>query len=231
MAFTVPIKMLSTYRSYWFWLVIDELQLQEETINTLRKENRVLEKELKLLGNRVSELEDLLNKQTKQMEGLLETIDDIKEKSEEDDQRIEVQHNDMIEQQIALQELFLSLQMSDKSCGHPGFKVANNEVDNSKHLWILRRHQRNLVSVTKPFIPRVIKTSEEAGIVSRNVGRCATKCSIPNHDCASGFYKALLVSVGESPRVLEIFLKMMVKEFDSEPCSRLCSQILDEVYQ
>ena len=200
-------------------------------IDKLLKEKQTLEKKLEESENRCFYLGDLLDKRNKQMEELLDTNDELKERCEENDQRLEVQQNDLKEQQIVLQEFFLSLQFSNMPFKAPdNFQVATMG-ESTKHLWVLRRHQRNLASMTKPLIKRIIRASTEAGIVSKNIGRCASKCSIASHDCASGFYKALLVSVGTSPRVLEIFLQMMLDEFESEPCSRLCSQILEEVYK
>jgi hypothetical protein len=197
-------------------------------IVTLLKEKHTLKKKLEQSEKRCLYLGDLLNKRDKQMEELLDTNDELRERCEENDQRIEVQQNDLKEQQIVLQEFFLSLQFSNMPFKGPdNFQVATMG-ESTKHLWVLRRHQRNLASITKPLIKKIIRASTEAGIVSKNIGRCACKCSIASHDCASGFYKALLVSVGTSPCVLETFLQMMLDEFESEPCSRLCSQMLEE---
>ena len=183
-------------------------------------------RKLELTENRALHLESLLDKRNIQIEELLDINDELKERCEENDQRIEATQNDLKEHQIVLHEFF---QVSKMPFELPDIFQEAAATNFPKHLWILRRHQRNLVSITKPHIQKIIKVSSEAGIVSKIIGKCATNCSIPNHDCASGFYRALLVSVGDSPRVLEIFLQMMLDEFQSEPCSRLCSQMLHEV--
>lgn len=192
-------------------------------ITKLASENEKLHQENKALQNQVIELKCKVVKQTQQLKETINTVGKLKEKYEEHNQRNEIQRNDLKDHQISMYEFFLSLQLPK-----PLFPAI---FENSKQFWVLRKHQRNLIALTKPYIDTIIIASVEAGIVSRNIGRCATKkCSIPNHDCTSGFYKALLVNVSDSPHILEKFLQMMVDKFESEPGGQLCVRMLKELY-
>ena len=195
----------------------ESLKRENDRLKTALRQNS------KLYQSHVTELHDKLEKRNVQVKELVNTIDELKEKSEETDQRIEIQQNDLKEQQICMHEFFLSLQL-------PECVQTPTVGKNSKQFWVLRKHQRDLTALTKPNINAIIKASVEAGIVSRNIGRCATKkCSIPNHNCTSGFYKALLVNVSDSPHILKKFLQMMVDKFEFEPGGQLCLKMLNEV--
>ena len=201
----------------------------------LRKDNQRLQREVefekKELGLAKSELmkkETLLQERTKRLCVIVKDIEKMRQISEESVRRIEMQENDLREQSTTVCELYMTLKLKTNAtlCLKDFLQGA---MRMSKALIIFRKHQRNLIAVTKPCIEKIITSASEAGIVSKNIKKCANNCSIPNHDCTDMFYKALLVSVGDSPRVLEIFLRVVVQELDSEPCRRLCSQILDEL--
>ena len=165
----------------------------------------------------IKHLEFVIRKQNEQLLEMAAMIDELTVSANEDDRRIEVQSNEVRGLQIALEEMsLLSFPPRKESYG-------------GKNLWILRKHERNLIMVTRPYTKIIINESAMIGIVSKNIHKCATECSIPGHDCTSGFYKALMVSVENRANVLQRFLEMILRQKRLEPCHRLCSQILSEV--
>ena len=172
------------------------------------------------LKTQVLGLHETLGKRTAQLKSVVISIEELKEKAKESDQRVETQQNDLVEYKISMQEFYLSF---DSSLPH------QEPMPTCKQFWILRKHQKNLMVLTKPFIYGIIIASTEGGLVSTNIGKCAVNCSIPGHDCAGGFYKALLVTVGNSPHMLEVFLQMMLNNFDGQPLGRLCKRMLVEL--
>jgi hypothetical protein len=203
------------------------ISVLKKDMDKLLQENGDLHRELELYKERVLKLDDMLEKRTGELKKLVHTVEELTERFEKSDQRLEMQQIELIEQKVCMREFCLSLQMIEPSL--PSFIQTTTTGEYCKQFWILRKHQRNLITITKPYIHSIIKASTEAGIVSRNIGKCAIKCSIPNHDCASGFYKALLVRVGKSPHVLRFFLQILLNEFETGPCRQLCIRMLDEL--
>ena len=174
------------------------------------------------LKTQVLGLHEMLGKRTAQLKSVVINIEELKEKAKESDQRVEMQQNDLVEYKISMQEFCLSF---DSSLPH------QEPMPTCKQFWILRKHQKNLTVLTKPYIDGIIIASTEGGLVSKHIGKCAVNYSIPapGHDCAGGFYKAPLVTVGNSPHTLEVFLQMMLNNFDGEPLRRLCKRMLVEL--
>ena len=172
----------------------------------------------------ITELEQRTNK----LQTLATTINTLKEATEENERQMEMQQNELKQQRTALRELCTALgalEFCDSS-----LTTGATAGENSQAFWVLRKHQRNLVIITRPYRQQMIKAAVEEGLVSENIGKCALKCSIPNHDCVDEFYKALLVRVGESPEALEAFLYLMQQKLKkSRPCCQLFNKMLDEI--
>ena len=194
----------------------------KKKIVTLEREKRLLQRKLWVHRKRESKLKGQIKRQNQQLKKLIETIDDLKQRVEEDSRMLELQSNDLNELHIYFQELTLFQ-------GRSGISVAAKGDEMSKPFWILRKHQRNLEMVTRPHIKSIIRASSEKCIVSKYIGKCASECSIPGHDCACAFYTALLVATQDSPHIIHTFLHLMLQEHFSEPCHHLFSRILSEV--
>ena len=191
---------------------------------------RGVEQKLKVAEEKKMELSTLLKRRDEMLQELATTINELEEKFGENELLIEMQKNELKEQSTILREMHVALRLKrgSKCCDlHDDFFFC---AESSQEFWILRKYQRNLVLVTKPHIREIIKAAMEAGLVSENIGKCAVKCLIPQHDCADGFYKALLVKVDESPEALKLFLEMVQERLkESKPCQQLCNKMLAEL--
>ena len=192
---------------------------------------RNVERQLKLAQHKITELNAELENRDEKLQMLITTVTTLKRASEENERRMEMQQNELKQQRTALRELFTAQKMKGGLgfCDYY-FTASATAGENSRAFWVLRKHQRNLVMLSRPYTKQIIEAAMEKGLVSENIGKCAVKCSIPNHDCMDGFYKALLVRVGESPDVLEAFLYLMQQKLkESQPCCQLFSKMLDEI--
>ena len=198
-----------------------EIAMKEE-MDHLVREKQFLCSKIQVYRKRELEYKGVIKKQTEKLMELCEMSIKLKHKAEEDDRMLELQSNDLIELKICLYELSL-LQSKDR------MPVKEELEGSSKAFWVLRKHQKNLVMVTRPHIKAIISASSENGIVSENIGKCATNCSIPHHDCVNSFYKALLITVKDSPCILNKFLQLILQQNISKSCNCLLSQIAAEV--
>lgn len=189
-----------------------------------------MERRLKSAENTIKELKALLQKRNENLQTLVTTINGLQEMTEENERRLEMQRNQLKEQYTVLREMLLAMRMKGSRFSHVYLKSGTNPGEISQEFWVLRKHRGNLITVTKPYIRQVIKMALEAGLISENVGKCATKCPTLGHNCADEFYKALQVRVGEAPHALKQFLLLIQQRLkDSQPCQRLCSMILEEI--
>lgn len=156
-------------------------------------------------------------------------VNALEVKSDQNERRLEFQRNELKQQHVTMQECFIGRQIGvspSQLCFLPGTTVR----ETSKQVWVLRKHQQNLVLLTRPHIREIITIAVEAGFVSENIGKCATDCSLPDHDCAAEFYKALLVRVCEAPHVLENFLQLLLEVLkENESCRHLFTGMLKEI--
>lgn len=196
------------------------LYLTDYNTTKLREENKELKKSMVEQENAFREKENQLKE--KELK-LSKDVVELRQKMHWSERRLEIQRNDLIEQSFSVYELYFTLKMAK---GEVCLEIANKL---SRPVMILRKHQRNLIFLTKPHINHIITSASAAGIVSKTIGECAETCSIPNHDCTQGFYKALLVSVDNSADMLERFLRLVMEEVDSVPCRSLCKRMLQEL--
>ena len=185
---------------------------------------------LKAYEEKNRELTALLCRRTVKFKSLVKKTDLLVQKFEENEQQLELHKSELKEQQVALAEMQMLLPRNHLL---PFVNILVGGLDrdsSSRPLWVFRKHQRNLVVVTRPYIGRIIKAAIEAGLVSKHVGKCAKNCTTMDHDCADRFYKALLKKVSESPEALKEFLQLLQQTLrESQPCCQLCSKILVEV--
>ena len=185
-------------------------------------------KKLRAAEDKITELTALLHKRNEMLQSLAEIIDTLKHKSRDNERRLELQQYELQEQSTALEELEIAQQFEVDAS-----EITSQPVVTSKHsrvYWVFHSHKQNLAILTKSRIQEVIKAAADAGLVSEYIGECAKKCSIPNHDCTSGFYKALQTTISESPDAFKLFLQLIQQKLkDSKPCNQLCSKILIEM--
>jgi hypothetical protein len=186
-----------------------------------------MEKKLKTEESRNRELTAQLQKRDEKLHKLVTTIHELKEVTEDNERRIEMQRNELKEQHAILCEMSIALGLkSGASFSHMYF----NAGETPREFWVLRRNKQNLIIITKPHIQQIIRAALEARFVSENIGKCATKCPTAGHNCAEEFYKALQVKVGESPHTLKAFLLLMQEKLkESESLQKLCSKMLAEI--
>ena len=186
-----------------------------------------MEKKLKTEESRNRELTAQLQKRDEKLHKLVTTIHELKEVTEDNERRIEMQRNELKEQHAILCEMSIALGLkSGASFSHMYF----NAGETPREFWVLRRNKQNLIIITKPHIQQIIRAALEARFVSENIGKCATKCPTAGHNCAEEFYKALQVKVGEAPHTLKAFLLLMQEKLkESESLQKLCSKMLAEI--
>lgn len=202
------------------------LVLLSASYRTMAQELKTTKSELSVAHRENMKLTKLLHKRDETVQKLVKSMNMLKEKFEENDLCLELQRNELKEQEFVLFEMQTMLQIER---GVYFFQIDANKA--LKLLWVFRKHKQNLYMITKSCIREIIRIALEADLVSENVGRCAVKCYIPNHDCADGFYKALQVKIDESPDALELFLRLIQEKLkDCQKCRGLCSNILDDIY-
>jgi hypothetical protein len=198
---------------------------QSEKLKLAESREGDLVEKLKDAESREADLNGLLENRTNKLQLLMKSIDTLKMKCAKNETQTEIQRNELKDQEALIQELHIALQMMK------GEMHLLQGVVGSKQFRVLRKHQGNLIAVTKPYIKLIVKVSFEAGLVSENIGKCAGECPGTDHDCTTVFYKALQFRVSESPPVLEKFLRLMLQNFEqSHSCHRLCSQVLCDAF-
>lgn len=156
----------------------------------------------------------VLEKRRSKLEKLERMVDVLETKSEQNERRVELERNKRKKQQAMMQEIFIGRQL--KNCVPLTDVVVLPDTtagEVSKPFWVLRSQQENLIATTRPFIFQIIGAAAGAGIVPKSIGKCAKEYH-SNHDCATAFYTALLVRVGESPTILREFLELMEEELE-----------------
>lgn len=187
-------------------------------------------RKLRAAEHRITELTALLQKRNEMLQSLATIIDTLKERSKDNERNLEIQQHEIQEQDTVLYELNIAQQFEMDTCQMEATCQPAITCKNSRIFWLFRKHKQNLMILTKSRIQEIIKAAMDAGLVSEYIGECATKCQIPNHDCTSGFYKALQVKINKSPDAFKIFLQLIQQKLkDSESCHQLCSKILTEM--
>lgn len=181
---------------------------------------------MKSAETKIKQLTALLKMRDEKLQSLVTTINKLEEVTKENEMRLEHQRHELNEQNAVLQEVFVVLkEFGISSIGGPYLR--SNGL--SQEFWVLRKNLPNLVVVTKPYIHQIIGKSVGAGLISENVGQCATKCPFSGHDCTDGFYKALQMKVRETPHALEGFLLLVQNLQVSGNVQQLCSTMLKEM--
>ena len=183
---------------------------------------------LRSAQQQIVELNLELQKRDEKLDTLITTIEVLKQQTDANERRMERQRHELKEQNTALREMYMALRMRMAPLGFcdAHLLVEATEGENSKAFWVLRKHQRSLVATTKPHIQQIIKLSVESGLISKTIGEYAENCETP-HDCTDGFYKALLVKVGESPEALRAFLDLMQAKLKTN--CRIFDKMLNEL--
>jgi hypothetical protein len=179
---------------------------------------------------KLSEAEAAVERQKEKLLKLVEVVNTLKEKNKENERRVEMQQHELMEQETILRELYIALQVKNDSSLHPCVHLLRRK-DTPKEFWLFRKHQRNLLRITEPYINQVIEASVEADIVPEHVVEESSEtCSSPDHRC-SVFYKALQMRISESPDIFATFLRILQEQMrDSKPHhTSLCSKILAEL--
>ena len=187
----------------------------------------VMEEKLKAAESKIKELTAQLRKRDDKLRTLVTTINELKEMTDENERRIELQRNELKEQHAILQEMFLALGMKKGASFSHICNTFFGAGEASREFWVLRKYRRNLIIITNPHIQQIIEIALQARLVSENIGKRATV----GHNCAEGFYKALQVKVGEEPHVLKEFLLLMQEKLkESQSLQKLCSRMLAEIH-
>ena len=191
-----------------------------------------MEKKLKTAEDKIKELTALLQKRNEAVHKLATTVNELSEVTDENERRLEMQQHELKELRAILREMFIAQEMKrGANVCNVYFGAGARAGETSREFWVLRKNRRNLSIITQPHIQKIIRAASEAHLVSENIGKCATKCPTPGHDCTEGFYKALQVKVGEAPHTLKAFLLLMQEKLeDSESLQLLCSQMLAEIH-
>ena len=180
---------------------------------------------------KLSEAEAAVERQKEKLLKLVEMVNALKEKNKENERRVEMQQHELLEQETILRELYTALQMKNDPSLLPSVHLLQRK-DIPKEFWLFRKHQRNLMRITEPYINQVIEASVEADIVPEHVVEESSEtCSSTDQRC-SVFYKALQMGISESPDTFATFLRILQQQMreDSKPHhSSLCSKILAEL--
>jgi hypothetical protein len=192
-------------------------------------------KKLKTAEDKIKELTALLQKRNEAVQKLATTVNELSEVTDENERRLEMQQHELKELRAILREMFIAQEMkrgaSFSNVCNVYFGTGARAGEMSQEFWVLRKNRRNLCIITQPHIQQIIRAALEACLVSENIGKCATKCPTPGHDCTEGFYKALQVKVGEAPHTLKVFLLLIQEKIkDSESLQLLCSRMLAEIH-
>ncbi|CAI8055477.1 hypothetical protein GBAR_LOCUS30292 [Geodia barretti] len=118
---------------------------------------------VQLRGSRFSSLSSL-ERQKEKLLKLVEMVNALKEKNKENERRVEMQQHELLEQETILRELYTALQMKNDPSLLPSVHLLQRK-DIPKEFWLFRKHQRNLMRITEPYINQVIEASVEADIV------------------------------------------------------------------
>ena len=182
-----------------------------------------------------SEVEDLsakLEERSKQVKEMGAIIDELKKMSLNHQKQIEYQENQIGEQQGILREMYVAFKLMEKGEGgqnHRMVGIGRKLGSAPREYLVLRKHCRNLASVTRPFMSVVIRSACKAGLVSQNIGLCAENCPEQDHDCTDEFYKALQLTVSKNPSAFAHFLQILKENVVSTSCQKLCKTIQVEL--
>lgn len=171
-----------------------------------------------------------LEKRNDKLQKLVATIGELKVATDENECRMEMQRNELEEQRAILQEVYTAaLQVAGSgTCKY--MRHSPLLCEKSQEYWVLYKHRRNLVVITKPFIEDIIFAAWKAGLVSENIHLYATKYSNQGNTCSDIFFKALQVKVREMPQALNEFLQIMQEKLrGSESCQHLRTTMLNEL--
>ncbi|CAI8055478.1 hypothetical protein GBAR_LOCUS30292 [Geodia barretti] len=113
---------------------------------------------------KLSEAEAAVERQKEKLLKLVEMVNALKEKNKENERRVEMQQHELLEQETILRELYTALQMKNDPSLLPSVHLLQRK-DIPKEFWLFRKHQRNLMRITEPYINQVIEASVEADIV------------------------------------------------------------------
>ena len=184
-----------------------------------------------MLLKRLQKAKSVNKEQAKKLMEMGKMISEREKSDEERERAVELERNKVEQMKIQVQEsLICRHQFIGGASSQPQLLPGMTAEECSKQLWVLQKHQPNLVQVTRKNIDQIITATAKAGIVSNNIGKCGKMCTIPDHDCTSAFYEALLVRVGESPRVLEEFLHLMQQDVKlDEACKKIFTHILRDI--
>lgn len=210
------------------------MQILYSMLVLMAKMYQSMEQKLRAAEEKNTKLTALLEKRTEMLRKFGKTIATLEEEFGDNERQLEMQRSELKEQYAILREMHTALLMkTDGKCWEIHHKLSELGLpgENCQQFWVFRKHKQNLVILTKPHIQEIIKAATEAGLVSESVGKCATKCPFPNHDCTTEFYKALQVKIGESPDTLKIFLQLVQDKCkESQPCLQFIhKKILNEI--
>lgn len=158
---------------------------------------------------RVKQLERKYKRKCNMFDELEELMKVLEAKCTENALEVKLQKHKLIQQRVVMEEYFIGQKLKQEhmkalTWPYPHF---------AREVWVLRSHQENLVILTKPFVGKIVKVAEKAGIIS---GLPQNEATINDHELATAFYEALITSVAESPDLLLKFLRLMENDLDEK---------------
>ena len=201
------------------WIFVSMVDVTTELYRKIKDKWEKSEGEIKKLRTK-------LQKRDQQLHSLDVTIVHLKDVTNVNERRLEMQSNQLEEQRAMLREMYTALKMKE------GFSYSSVYLnleemtaklgETSQAYRVLRKHRRHLVFVTKPFIQEIIDAALEADLVSIHM-----TMSLQGDNCTDEFYKALQVKVMERPDALKTFVTIL--RVKSTSCQQLCNTILKEI--